>query len=322
MWKTIARLLMALSVGLGCAQAQSFPTQPIKWIVPYPPGAATDTIARLLANEMKGAFSQPIVNDYKPGAATIIAADLVSQAAPDGHTIMSADNATLAYNSYVYKQLPYDPMAMTFVGAIGRFPMALVVHPDLPVDSVQAFIEHARRQPQKLLYGSVGVGSPHHLNMEYFLDRMGLTVTHVPYRGGAPAVQALLAGEVQAMFLDLVTGLQLMKTGKIKALALAAGKRAESLPKLPTMAEAGVADMELFAWQGVVGPARMAPEAVAQINAALNQGLRSQAFHQRFGEFAFEVMPGTPAAFQAFVRSENEKWGPFIRRKNISASAN
>ncbi|MDR0480821.1 MAG: tripartite tricarboxylate transporter substrate binding protein, partial [Gallionellaceae bacterium] len=184
--------------------ANNFPTRPIIWIVPYAPGGSTDTIARILSSEMQKAFPQPIVVDYKPGAATTIGANFVSRAAPDGYTLMSADNGTLAYNQFIYPSLPYDAnTSFSYVGGIGRFPMALAVAPSVPVKTAQEFLAWAKANRGRIFYGSPGIGSPHHLNMEFFLDAVGVSLQHTPYKGGAPAINALVAGEIQAMIVDL-----------------------------------------------------------------------------------------------------------------------
>lgn len=310
---------ISMSVCANAQQAPEFPTQPITWTVPYAPGAATDIIARILSNEMAKDFSQPIVVDYRPGAATILGAGHVAKSQPNGYSIMSADNATLVYNKYIYDSIPYDPIeGFTHIGMMGRFPMALVVNPSLPVNNFQEFIQYAKKPDSNLFYGSPGIGSPHHLNMAYFLDSVGLDMTHVPYKGGAPAAQALLAGDVQVMVFDLVTVLDLIKSGKLKALAFAANSRSPALPDLPTLAEEGVPDMELYAWQGVVGPLGIPEETVKTLNASLNQALQSKAFLERFPD-SFEIMPGTPEQFKDFVISENAKWQPFIQKKGITA---
>ncbi len=320
-------LLKAPALAIGAwasthAFAQStgaFPTRPVTWVVPYPAGATTDLIARTLSNEIQKEFSQPLVVDYKPGAATSIGAEYVSRAAPDGHTLMSADNAALAYNQFIYAKLPYDPnKSFTLIGAIGRLPMALAVHPSVPAQTAQEFLAWVKSNPGKGFYGSPGIGSPHHLNMEYFLDAVGVPLQHVPYKGGAPAINALLSGEIQAMMVDLPLGREFANAGKIRMLALAADKRAASLPQLPTFDEAGLPKMSLSAWQGVIAPAGTPKAVVERLNAALNTALRSDAFRDRFSVFAFEIMPGTPQAFEAFVRAEQAQWGPFIQRKGIS----
>ena len=286
--------------------------------MPYSAGGTTDVIARTLANEMQPAFSQPIVVEYKPGAATSIGAAFVTRAPADGHTLMSADNAALAYNPSIYSKLPYDPNGFSFIGSIGRLPMALAVHPGVPVKTAQEFLSWAKANSGKVFYGSPGIGSPHHLNMEYFADAVGLPLQHIPYKGGAPAINALVAGELQTMMVDLPLAREFALAGKVRMLALAADKRAASLPDLPTFAEAGLPRMSLGAWQGVVGPAGIPKPLIERLNGALNTALRTDAFQKRFGIFALEITPGTPESFEAFVRAEQAQWGPFIRRKGIT----
>lgn len=314
-------LTLGASVGApALAQhANNLSSRPITWVVPYPPGGTTDLIARTLSEEMRKLMSQPVVVENKPGAATAIGASFVSRSGADGHTLMSADNATLAYNQFIYSELAYDANnSFAYVGGIGRFPMALAIHPSVPVKTAQEFLAWAKVNRAKISYGSPGIGTPHHLNMEFFLEAVGLSLQHVPYKGGAPAINALMTGEIQAMMVDLGLGREFALAGRIKMLALAASNRANSLPDVPTFVEAGLPKMDLTAWQGVVVPAATPKPVVEKLNAALNTALRSSAFRERFSVFAFEFMPGTPQAFEAFVRAEKEQWGPFIRRKGIT----
>ncbi|RYY85279.1 MAG: tripartite tricarboxylate transporter substrate binding protein, partial [Comamonadaceae bacterium] len=220
------------------AFAQSgYPDQPIRWVVPYPAGGGTDVLARAVAEAMRGPLGQQLVIDNRPGASTNIGAQLVATAKPDGYTIMSADNAVLAFNEFLFSKLPFNPTAdFTFIGGISRFPLALVVHPSVPVNSVKEFIAYAKANPGKLNYASPGNGSPHHLAMEMFKSRTGTFVTHIPYRGAAPAMQDVMGGQVQCMFLDLASGLSVLQSGKVRALAIGSARRAPALPELPTLA--------------------------------------------------------------------------------------
>ena len=300
------------------ARAQSYPDQVIKWVVPYPPGGGTDSIARSLAEAMRQPLGQSIVIDNRPGASTNIGADYVAKSKPDGYTIMSADNAVLAFNRYLFSKLPFDPVKdFTYVGTIGRFPLALVVAPDFPAKDFKEFLAYAKANPGKLNYASPGNGSPHHLAMEMFKNRTGTFITHIPYRGAAPAMSDVMGGQVSCMFLDLASGLSIMQSGKVRVLAIGSAERSKQLPNVPTLAEVGVPDTEVFAFQGVLGPAGLPAPVVARLNAELNKSFSDPAVQKRFNDFGMEALPGTPEQFAALARAESNRWGPIIKAQGI-----
>lgn len=307
----------AVSAPLALAQA-TWPDQPVRWVVPYPAGGGTDVLARTVAEAMRATLGQQIVVDNRPGAATNIGGDLVARAKPDGYTLMSADNAILAYNEHLFTRLPFSPEKdFTYIGAIGRFPLALVVHPDFPAKTVQEFVAYAKANSGKVNYASPGNGSPHHLAMELFKNRTGTFITHIPYRGMAPALQDVMGGQVPCMFLDLAGGLPVMQGNKVRVLALGAGKRAASLQNVPTLAEAGVGGVEVFALQGLLGPAGLPDAVVTRLNADLNKALASADVRKRATDFGMEMLPGTPAQFKALARAEAKRWGPVIRNAGV-----
>ena len=300
------------------ARAQTYPDQAVRWIVPYPAGGGTDVLARSVSEAMRPAMGQQILVDNRPGAATNIGGDLVAHAKPDGYTVMSADNAILAFNEHLFTKLPFNPEKdFTYIGAIGRFPLALVVHPDFPASNVKEFVAYAKANPGKLNYASPGNGSPHHLAMELFKNRTGTFITHIPYRGMAPAMQDVMGGQVPCMFLDLAGGLPTMQSGKVRALALGASKRASALPNVPTLAEAGVPNVEVFAFQGLLGPAGLPDVVTARLNGELNKALVSAAVQKRAADFGMDVLPGTPGQFRAMARAEAMRWGPIIRAAGV-----
>ena len=301
------------------ARAQgSYPDQVIKWVVPYPAGGGTDVIARTRANAMPTSLGQQLVIDNKPGASTNIGSDLVARAKPDGYTIMSADNALLAFNEYLFTKLPFNPSKdFSYIGAIGKFPLALVVNPEFPAKDFKAFLAYAKANPGKLNYASPGNGSPHHLAMEMFKNRTGTFITHIPYRGAAPAMADVMGGQVNCMFLDLASGLQIMQAGKVRVLAIGSAQRSKLLPDIPTLAEVGVPNTEVFAFQGVLGPAGMSPAVVSRLNAELNKAFSNPAVQKRFTDFGMEALPGTPEQFAALSRGEATRWGPIIKAQGI-----
>ena len=300
------------------ARAQNYPEQLIKWVVPYPAGGGTDVIARTLAEAMRQPLGQQIVIDNRPGAATNIGADLVAKSKPDGYTIMSADNAVLAFNEYLFGKLPFNPEKdFSYIGAIGKFPLALVVHPDFPAKDFKAFLAYVKANPGKVNYASPGNGSPHHLAMEMFKNRTGTFITHIPYRGAAPAMADVMGGQVPCMFLDLASGLPIMQGQKVRVLAIGSAARSKLLPDVPTLAEVGVPNTEVLAFQGILGPAGLPAPVVSKLNTELNRTFSVPAVQKRFSDFGMEAMPGTPQQFAALSRAESKRWGPIIKSAGI-----
>lgn len=298
--------------------ADGWPDQPIRWIVPYPPGGGTDVLARTVAEAMRPSLGQQILVDNRPGGATNIGGDLVAHAKPDGYTVMSADNAILAFNEHLFTKLPFNPEKdFSYLGAIGRFPLALVVNPSFPAKNLQEFIAYAKANPGKVNYASPGNGSPHHLAMELFKNKTGTFITHIPYRGAAPAMQDVMGGQVPCMFLDLAGGLPVMQGGKVRVLAIGSARRAPALPNVPTLAEAGVPGVEVYAFQGVLGPAGLPDAIVSRFNGDLNKALASAEVQKRARDFGMELLPGTPAQFKAMARAEAKRWGPIIKAAGV-----
>jgi tripartite-type tricarboxylate transporter receptor subunit TctC len=291
----------------------------LRWVVPYPPGGGTDVLARTLAETMRTTLGMTIVVENKPGASTSIAAQDVARAAPDGRTVLQADNALMAFNEHLFKKLPVDPdKDFSYIGGIGKFPLALVLHPDFPAKNFKEFLAYVRANPGKVNYASPGNGSPHHLAMEMFKHRTQTFLVHIPYRGAAPAMQDVMAGQVPVMFLDLASGLTNIQAGKLRAIAYGGKERSALLPGVPTLVEEGVREVEVFAFQGLLGPAGMAPAAVQRLNTELNKALADTAVLKRFLDFGMQPMPGTPEQFRAFARNEARRWGPIIRDNGIA----
>ena len=302
------------------AHAQgNWPSQQIRWVVPYPAGGGTDALARAIAEAMRPSLNQQVlVVDNRPGASTNIAGSLVAAAKPDGYTVMSADNAILAYNEHLFSKLPFDPVkSFTYIGAFGRFPLALVVNPQFPAKTLKEFLAYVRANPGKVNYASPGNGSPHHLAMELFKNRTGSFITHIPYRGAAPALQDVMGGQVECMFLDLPAGLSAIQSGKVRALAIGSAERVAKLPDLPTLAESGVKNSEVYAFQGLLGPAGMPPDVVAKLNSAINTALKDPAVVKRMDDNGIEAQPGTPQQFFDMSRAEAKRWGPVIKAAGV-----
>ena len=319
-----ARILAALAAVVlslgGNALAQGYPSKPIRLIVPYPAGGATDFFARLVFPKLGEALGQPVVVENRPGAGTAIGAAEVARSAPDGYTLLLGDAGTYAFNPTLYKKLAYDP-AKDFapVSLTGRFALILAVNSSvLRVSSVKEFVETAKRAPGKVDYGAPGPGSPIHLAMELFRQRAGITMTPIPYKGGADALSDLIGGRIGALFPDIATGLPQIRAGKIKALAVASERRVAALPELPTVGESGYPGFEAWAWQGFVAPAGTPRDVIMKLNGAFAKVLADAAIKQRLSESGFEPQSSTPEEFAAYMKSEIAKWAKVIRGSNIS----
>jgi tripartite-type tricarboxylate transporter receptor subunit TctC len=319
------RFLRLIAGGLMLAAAShapaqgAYPTQPVRWIVPYVAGGGTDNLARALAEAMSPSLGQPIVIDNRPGASTNIGVSVLMQAKPDGYTIMQAENAALLFNEHMFAKLPYKPATdFTYIGTIGRFPVALVVHPDFPARTVAEFVAYVKANPDKVSYASPGNGSPHHMAMELFKQQAGnINIQHVPYKGAAPAMTDVMGGQVPTMMLDLASGLPIIKSGKVRVLAIALPQRAGALPDVPTFVELGYKDVNAYAFHGLIGPAGMPPEAVNRLNGELKKAMQAPKVAKLFAEFGFEPLPGTPQDFYKLARAESDRWGKVIKTAGV-----
>ena len=300
------------------AQAQAYPTKPIEWVVPYPAGGGTDVAARALAEAMGKALGQTLVINNRPGAGTNIGAEYTARAKADGYVMMTADTATLAANPSLYSKLGYNAEKdLAPVGLIGRFNLLLVVNPAVPATTVKAFITWAKAQPQPVAFASPGAGSPHHLAMEMLRVRTGIMLTHVPYRGAAPAIQDVVGGQVPFMFVDSAAGYPQISAGRLRALAVASPKRLSSLPAVPTFAEQGLAGFEAYAWQGLAVPSATPAPVINQLSKALREALNSTAIRARFQVLGIDPTPGTPEAMARYASAERARWGEIIKQAGI-----
>jgi tripartite-type tricarboxylate transporter receptor subunit TctC len=313
----LAALALLLSFA---AQAQVYPSKPIRLIVPYPAGGGTDFFARTVGAQLAAQFGQPVIVENKPGAATIVGAEAAAKSPGDGYTLLLGDTATFAVNPSLYKKLPYDPSKdLTPVTMTGRFALLLVVNPaKLKAGSVMELIETAKQASGKIDYASPGAGSPHHLAMELFKQRTGAQFTHVPYKGAAPAVQDLLAGQVPLMFLDLAAGAPQIKAGKLRALAVASDKRIAALPDLVTVGEAGVPGFEAWAWQVLAVPETTPRDIVARINAEYRKAIALPDLRQKLIDAGIDPLQSSPQDASAYIRSEALKWAKVISEGRIS----
>lgn len=302
------------------ARAQVYPAKPVRLIVPYPAGGGTDFFARAVGAQLSTQLGQPIVVENRPGAATMIGAEAVAKSAPDGYTLLLGDTATFAVNTSLYKKLPYDPdKDLALVTMTGRFALLLVVNPaKLAVGSVAELIEAAKKSPGKIDYASPGPGSPHHLAMEMFKQRTGTNFNHVAYKGAGPAIQDLLGGQVPLMFLDLAAGGPQIKSGKLKALAVASDKRIAALPALPTVAESGQPGFEAWAWQALAVPVATPKAIIAQLNAEYRKAIAVPELRQKLIDAGIDPLESSPENASAYARSETLKWAKVISEGKIT----
>ncbi|WP_426959372.1 Bug family tripartite tricarboxylate transporter substrate binding protein [Muricoccus radiodurans] len=315
-----ALLAAAGTVVAGRAARAAYPDRPVRWIVGYAPGGGSDSAARLLGTALSARLGQPVVVENRPGAATSIAAEAAARSAPDGYTLLTADNGTLVFNPVLYRRLPYEvDRDFRAVGLFARMDLVLVVKGGSDIRGAEAFIARARSAPSSIDYASPGVGSPHHLAMERLAREAGIRLNHVPYRGAAPALSDLLAGNVEAMMLDVPTGLEHLRGGSaIRPLAAASARRLRILPGTPTLQELGQQGFEAFAWQALLAPAAV-PEAVAaRLSEEFAAVLRDEAVGERLRAIGIEPNPGGPDAYAALLAAERAAWVPLIRSLGIT----
>ena len=312
MKRAVASLLLAVAAASAAAQ---YPDRPIRFIVPQAPGSATDTVARILAPEMARQLGQPMVVENRPGGALTVGIDAVAKAAPDGYTISLGPIGAMAITRHMVAKLPYDierdlqPVALVAHGSL-----LLAVSPSLPVHSVRELIDLARKEPGKLTNASSSNGSPGHVAGELFKYMTGTDIVHVPYKGGAMAINDLIAGHVQVMWESLNSIAPHARSGKVRALAVSGAKRSPAFPDLPTIAEASVPGYEAGSWTGVIAPAGLPRAVLNRLNLAVNEAIRSRPFVERFTLLGDEPAGGTPEQFAELIRTDSARWGEVIRR--------
>ena len=316
MKRAVAGLLLACVAAFlpACAAAQ-FPDHPLRLVVPQAPGSATDTVARILAPEMSRSLGQPVVVDNRPGGALTIGIDAVAKAVPDGYTIGMGPIGALAITRHMVAKLPYDiERDLQPVALVARGHLLLAVSPSLPVQSVRELIELAKKMPGKLTNASSSNGSPGHVAGELFKTMTGTEIVHVPYKGGAMAINDLIAGHVQIMFESLNSIAPHARSGKVKALAVSGARRSPGFPELPTIAEAGVPGYEAGTWTGIIAPAGLPRPILDKLNAAVNDAIRSPIFKERFALIGDEPAGGTPEEFSETIRRDSARWAEVIKR--------
>lgn len=301
------------------AHAQAWPSrQPIRIVVPYPPGGASDVTARTLAAKLTESLGQSVVVENRPGANGIIALEAVAKAAPDGYTLLMANLGPNAINPAVYSKLPYDaikdftPITLTTIN-----PLVVLVTPSLPIKSMKELIAYAKAHPNKLTFASAGNGAANHLAGEMMKSMADIKMIHVPYKGDSPGIPDVIAGTVSMMFPTLIGGMPMVKAGTLRPIAVTGDKRSVALENLPTVAEAGIPNFQAVSWGGLMGPANLPPEIVSKLNAETLKILKMPDVAAKMASLGSEIVGSSPQEFGAFLSAEIAKWGKVARENNV-----
>lgn len=330
MYKTIFHtLFLSLSVLFGVFQVQAqtqapaqsstqaYPDRPIKWIIPWPPGGGADVISRLLSKQVADGLGTQLIIDNRGGAAGNIGATAAARSTPDGYTIVFAYSGTHSINRHLHKSMPFQESDFTPVIFLASVPQLLTVNANSPYKSVADVIAAAKANPGKLTYGSSGNGAINHLAGQLFADTTGVKLQHVPYKGGGPAANALMAGEVDLIFGEPSTLLPHVTSGRFRALAVTSAKRSPGVPNLPTIAELGFPGYEVTSWNGVLAPAGTPELAIKRLNTEFNKVLSNPEMRARLISMGYEPVGGAPESFSKHIAAETEKWGPVIKKSGL-----
>ncbi len=310
--------LLVLAAGAPAAKAQgTYPTKPVRLIVPSVAGGGTDISARLIAPKLSEFLGQQVIVENRAGAAMIIGGEAVARAAPDGYTLLMGIS-TLTINPSIHKKMPFDALRdFAPISEVVAQPNVLVVHPSVPVKTVKELIAFTRTHPNQLDYGSAGVGSNPHLTMELFLSMAGIKMVHVPYKGLAPAMIDIIAGQLTVMSSTMLSGITYVRDGRLRALGVTTAKRSPILPEIPTIAEAALPGYEAAQWYGVLAPAGTPREIVTKLHAAIVRALQDATIRERFLADGAEPVGSSPDEFAAYMRAETAKWAKVIKAAGI-----
>ena len=320
-WKPIAAgVVVALGICPAVATAQTYPVKPIRLIVPFPPGGGVDFIGRIVGQKLAERLGQQVAIDNRAGANGIVGLEALKAAAPDGYTIAAASAGPLTVNPFIYAKLPYDTLRdFTHIANMVNFPLLLVAHPSLPAKNVRELVALARAKPGQITYSSPGSGNSGHLAAELFNSLAKVKILHIPYKGTAPAVVAVLSGEAQLTYSSIPTILPHVRSGRVRALGVGNAQRVPSLPEFPTLAEAGLPGYEAYAWGGMIGPANMPAAVVQRLSKEINEILRQKDVTDRMLAEGTVPTPSAPEEFTAYIRSELKKWGEVVKMAGIKA---
>jgi len=316
--RVLSAFFLSAMVLVGDVSAQSFPSKPIRIVVPYPAGGTSDILARSIGQKLSEAWGQPVVVDNKPGANGNVGADIVAKAPPDGYTLLLADIGSLAISPSVYPTLPFDPTKdFAPVSMVAYSPHILVVHPSVPVTTVKELVALAKAKPGKLNFAISGVGGAPHLAGVDFALRNKIDWVYIPYKGGAQAIADVAGGQADVTLNGMLATYPLVKGEKLKILAVSSAKRMSSIPDVPTISESGVPNFESGSWQGVIAPAGTPPEVVAKLNAEIQRVLALPEMRENLGKQGAEVRTNTPEQFAAFIRDEKARWAKVVKEANV-----
>jgi tripartite-type tricarboxylate transporter receptor subunit TctC len=314
----LALCMISLIIGItDPAFAQTFPTRPVKFVIPFPPGGINDVLARIMADKLHARWGQPVVIENKTGAGGNIGADLAAQSAPDGYTLLLAPPGPLAINHSLYRQLSYKPEEFVPITTVGKVANLVIVRKELPVNSLKELVAHVRANPGKVVFGSQGNGATPHLTGNMFMRMTGTTMVHVPYRGETLVLQDMLGGHVDLFFGNVSAALALWRDHKVKVLAVTDTARAAVMPDVPTTAEAGLPELVSFGWFALVAPPRTPPAVQNEIAAAAVEVLKMPDVQAKFRALSVEPVPATPAETAAFIKEEARRWGDIIRQTGV-----
>jgi tripartite-type tricarboxylate transporter receptor subunit TctC len=297
--------------------AADYPNKPIKVIVTVPAGGGVDTVTRILTEKLRQKWGQPVVIDNRGGAAGNIGAEAVSIADPDGYTLMASQPAPLTVNAVLYQKLSFDPTALEPVIVMSHIPNVLLVRKDFPVKTAAEFVTYAKANPGKLNYASQGPGTTSHLTAEMFGSLTGTKLVHVPYKGTAPALNDIVAGHVDFIFMELAAANKLHQAGNARILAVATEKRIEALPDIPTMGEVGVANFVSDTWNAISAPPKTPREIITKLNTALNEALKEPEVQAKFKSINLLPGGGTPQEMGKLVKDETKRWGDVVKSANV-----
>jgi tripartite-type tricarboxylate transporter receptor subunit TctC len=307
-------------LGPAAAQAQdAYPSKPVRLILPFPPGGGTDILGRLVAERLSARLGQPVVTENRGGAGGNLGAEAAAHSAPDGYTLLLAA-PTLAISPSLYAKLSYDPLKdLAPISLVATVPNVMITHPSVPASTLQEFIALAKAKPGEMNFGSGGSGTSNHLGGELFNIVAGVKLVHVPYKGVNLAMNDAMAGNIQLVLIGIPAAAPHIKAGKLRALAVLAPQRSAALPEVPTAAEAGLPDLDVTTWYGLLAPAATPPPIIARLNAEIVRTMREPELNERLAAMAVDPVTSTPEEFAVYIRQEAAKWGEVVRKAGLRA---
>lgn len=318
MKRSIAAVCLLALAAAGAVHAQSYPRKPIRLLVPLAPGGPSDILARTMAAKLTESLKQTVVVDNRPGAGGTLGSEIVARSAPDGYTMLLMGVSTLTINASLYPKLPYDTLRdFTAISVLAGAPYLLVVHPQLPVHSLKELVALAKEKPGKLNYASGGTGTGPHLAMEVLKDKLGIDIVHIPYKGAGPAMNDLVAGQVQVMMVNMIAGLPMVKAGRMRAIGQSSARRSPGAPDIPTFAEGGASGYDSAGQHGMWFPAAVPRDIVKRMNQEVVNALRTREVSERLAHEGAEIIGNTPDEAQAVVKREVTQWAAVIQKLGL-----